>query len=97
MKTAATTWTFSVTTTWPPVLPSQAPLNMGFPRQEYWSGLPFPCPGDLPDPGIKPGFPELQVDSLPSESPGKPDLCLLAPPIHKIWGAVNDRCPQEKS
>ena len=45
----------------------QAPLSMGFPRQEYWSGLPFPSPGDLPDPGIKPGSPALQVDSLPSE------------------------------
>ena len=45
----------------------QASLSMGFPRQEYWSGLPFPSPGDLPDPGIKPGSPALQVDSLPSE------------------------------
>ena len=40
---------------------------MEFSRQEYWSGLPFPSPGDLPDPGIKPGSPALQVDSLPSE------------------------------
>ena len=43
-------------------------MSMGFPRQEYWSGLPFPTPGDLPDPGIKPASlvsPELQVDSLP--------------------------------
>ena len=52
----------------------QAPLSMGFSRQEYWSGLPFPSPGDLPDPGIKPGSPvspALQADSLPSEAPGK--------------------------
>ena len=42
----------------------QAPLSMGFPRQEYWSGLPFPSPGDLPEPGIKPGCPALQADSL---------------------------------
>ena len=42
----------------------QAPLAMGFPRQEYWSGLPFPSLGDLPDPGIKPTSPALQVDSL---------------------------------
>ena len=49
----------------------QAPLSMGFPRQEYWSGLPFPSPGDLPDPGIKPGSPALQADSLPPELPGK--------------------------
>ena len=43
-----------------------------FPRQEYWSGLPFPSPGNLPDPGIKPRSPALQADSLPSEPPGKP-------------------------
>ena len=42
----------------------QAPLSMDFFRQEYWSGLPFPSPGDLLDPGIKPGSPTLQVDSL---------------------------------
>ena len=45
----------------------QAPLFMGFSRQEYWSGLPFPSPGDLPDPGIKPGSPALQAASLPSD------------------------------
>ena len=44
---------------------------MGFPRQEYWSGLPCPSPGDFPNPGIKPGSPALQADSLPSESPGE--------------------------
>ena len=45
---------------------------MGFSRQEYWSGLTFPSPGDLPNPGTKPRSPELQADSLPSEPPGKP-------------------------
>ena len=45
----------------------QAPLSMGFSRQEYWSGLPFPSPGDLPDPGIKPGSPALRADPLPTE------------------------------
>ena len=45
----------------------QVPLSMGFLRQEYWSGLPFPPPGDLPNPGIKPSSPTLQVDYLPSE------------------------------
>ena len=50
----------------------QAPVSMEFPRQEYWSGLPFLSPGDLPDPGIKPTFPAWQMDSLPSEPPGKP-------------------------
>ena len=43
----------------------QAPLSMGFPRKEYWSGWPFPSPGDLPNPGIKPTSPALQADSLP--------------------------------
>ena len=47
----------------------QAPLSKGFPRQEYWSGLPFPSPGDLSNPGIKPSFPALQADSLPSVLP----------------------------
>ena len=45
----------------------QATLSMGFSRQEYWSGLPFPSPGDLPDPGIKPRSPALQADALTSE------------------------------
>ena len=49
---------------------------MGFPRQEYWSGLPFPSPGDLPNPGIEPGCLALQEDSLPSEPPGKPFVTL---------------------
>ena len=46
----------------------QAPLSMGFSRQEYWSGLPFPSPGDLPDPGIEPESPALGADALPSAS-----------------------------
>ena len=45
----------------------QAPLSMGFSRQEYWNGLPFPSPGDLPNSGIKPGSPALQAGSLPTE------------------------------
>ena len=48
-QTLATPWTVAC----------QAPLSMGFSRQEYWSGLPFPSPGDLPDPGIEPGSPAL--------------------------------------
>ena len=50
----------------------QALPSMGFSRQECWSGLPFPSPGDLSDPGIEPGSPALQADALPSELPGKP-------------------------
>ena len=63
--TEATPWTVA----------RQAPLSVGFPRQRYWSGLPFPPPGDLPDPGIEPTSPVspgLQMDSLPAESSGKP-------------------------
>ena len=50
----------------------QAPPSMGFSRQKCWSGLPFPSPGDLLDPGIEPRSPTLQADTLPSEPPGKP-------------------------
>ena len=53
----------------------QAPLSMGFSRQEYWSGLPFPSPGDLPDPGIKPVSPALQTDSLPLSHLRSPVIC----------------------
>ena len=50
----------------------QAPPCMEFPRQDYWSGLPFPSPGYIPDPGIEPRSPALQADALPTELPGKP-------------------------
>ena len=53
------------------LLAYQDPPSMGFSRQECWSGLPFPSPGDLPNPGIEPGSPALQADVLPSEPPGK--------------------------
>ena len=56
----------------PSTVDYQAPPSMGLSRQEYWSGLPFPSPGDLPDPGIKPRSPALQADALPSEPPGNP-------------------------
>ena len=62
MSDSATPWTVAY----------QAPPSMGFSRQEYWSGLPFPSPGDLPDPGIKPRSPAFQADALISEAPGKP-------------------------
>ena len=55
-----------------PVAPSRLLCPWEFPRQEYWRGLPFPSPGDLPDPGIKPESPPSQADSLPSKPPGKP-------------------------
>ena len=59
--TLATPWTVA----------RQAPLSMGFSRQEYWSGLPFPSPGDLSNPGIEPRSPALRADALPPEPPGK--------------------------
>ena len=60
----------SFATPW--ITTSQAPLSMGFPRQEYWSGLPFLSPGDLPNPEIEPRSPGLQADSFPAEPQGKP-------------------------
>ena len=67
MKSLSRVWLFA--TPW--TVAYQAPPSMGFSRQECWSGLPFPFPGDLPDPGIKPGSPAFQADGLPSEPPGK--------------------------
>ena len=60
----------TLTTPW--TMACQAPLSMGFSREEYWSGLPFPLPGDLPNPGVEPGSPALQAGSLPAEPSGKP-------------------------
>ena len=79
---------------------SQTPLSMGFFRQEYWSGLPWPPPGDLPDPRIKPRSPSLQAHSLPSASPGKPRNTGVGSlfPLHGIfltqelnWGLLHCR------
>ena len=67
----------------------QAPPSMGFSRQEYWSGLPFPSPGDLPDPGIEPRSPALQADALTSEPPGKPQYC--SEEFKKLSGVKTDR------
>ena len=65
----------------PQTVAHQAPLSMGFSRQKYWSGLSFPSPGDLPDPGIELQSPTLQADSLPTESPRL--LCDLPGAIEK--------------
>ena len=62
----------------------QAPPSMGFSRQEYWSGLPFPSPGDLPDPGIKPKPSAFQAEALTSEPPGKP-LSFLKDNVKLKW------------
>ena len=64
MSDSATPWTVA----------HQAPLSMGFSRQESWSGLPFPSLGDLPDPGIEPGPLALQADSSLTEPVGKPEI-----------------------
>ena len=69
MKSLSRFWLFA--TPW--TVAYQAPPSMGFSRQEYWSGLPFPSPGDLPDRGVEPGSPEFQAEALTSEPPGK--LC----------------------
>ena len=65
----------------PRTVAGQAPLSMEFSRQEYWSGLPFPSPGDLPDPGIEPASPAVQAASLPSEPSTSVNLreCHCAP------------------
>ena len=78
--TFATAWTIG----------HQAPLSMGFLRWEYWSGLPFPFPGDLPDPGIKSGSPALQVYSLLTEPPGKPQDMVYTNNNNKkmSWGCL---------
>ena len=67
---------------------------MGFSGQDYWSGLPFPSPGDLPDPGIKPSSPALQVDSLPSEPPGKPRTTVW--PNNPTRGHIHREKPSSK-
>ena len=66
----------------PQTVACQAPLSMGFPRQEYWSGLPFPPPGDLPNPGTELASPKLQADSLPLRNNLN---CLSADEWIKMW------------
>ena len=63
----------------------QTPLSMGFSRLEYWSGLPFASPDDLPNPGIEPGSPLLQVDSLPTEPLEKAQISHLEDRIMEIY------------
>ena len=72
VKSLSRVWLFA--TPW--TIAYKAPLSMEFSRQEYWNGLPFPSPGDLPDPGIEPGSPALQADALPSEPPEKSTWCI---------------------
>ena len=81
-KSLSHVWLF--VTLWTVAL--QAPLSMGFSRQEYWSGLPFSSPGDLPNPGIEPGSPALQADALSSEPPGKPKSLWSCPTLCNPMG-----------
>ena len=67
-------------------------VSIEFSRHEYWSGLPFPSPGDLPDPGVEPGSPALQADSLPSEPPGKPHILCPACLLKSICSTCNPQC-----
>ena len=77
----------------PRTVAHQAPLFMGFSRQEYWSGLPFPYPGGLPDPGIEPGSPALQTDSLPTELKGSlKEACMSS----KTWFSISHSGPVEE-
>ena len=71
----ATSWTAA----------SQAPLSMGFPRQEYWSGLPLPSPGDLPNPGIEPMSPALAGGFFTTEPPGKPFILIKVKAKSHMW------------
>ena len=74
MKSLSHVWLF--VTPW--TVAYQAPWSMEFSRQEYWSGLPFPSPGDLPNPGVEPRSSALQADTLPSEPPEKTKPCIHA-------------------
>ena len=67
---------------------------MGFSRQGYWSGLSFPSPGHLPNPGIEPRSPTLQADALPSEPPGKPSVFLVTKNI-KMGGGMGEGIVKE--
>ena len=76
----------------------QAPLSRGFSRQEPWSGLAFPSPGDLPNPGIEPGSPALQADALSSEPPGNVILNLmeLYSPVFQLYKAITLKSIKKK-
>ena len=72
----------------PSTLSCQAPLSMGFSRQESWTGLPFPPPGDLPDPGMEPVSPALAGRCFSTEPPGKPRSATLTHLQTRLWSRV---------
>jgi len=73
----------------PRTVASQGPLSREFPRQEYWSRLPFPTPGHLPDPGIEPASPEWQADSLPLSHLESPDYFKIRCQSVRCWDFKN--------
>ena len=75
----------------------QAPQSMEFSRHQYWSELPFPSPGDLPDPGIEPGSPTLQADTLPSEPSGKQIKTIIRYHLTPIRMAIIKKSTNNKS
>ena len=81
----------------PWIVAHQALLSMGFSRQEDWSGLSFPSPGDLPDPGIEPRSPASQGDSLPSEPAGKPEIGTKVSEDHDLSQRCFPHIPNAKS
>ena len=87
VKSLSRVWLFA--TPWN--IAYQAPLFMGFSRQQYWSGLPFPSPGGLPDPGVEPMSPALQEDTLLSEPVRKPKKSVKLPIKRQLW-PKKDRC-----
>ena len=86
MKSLSHVWLFAA----PWTVAYQAPPSVEFSRQEYWSGLPFLSPRDLPNPGIEPRSVELQADALPSESPGKPLKLILVPKWSESHSVMSD-------
>ena len=75
----------------------QAPLSREFSRQEYWSGLPFLSPGDFHNPGSESGSPELKADSLPFESPGKPQTAIKTKRVDEFYSWSENRSKPGKS
>ena len=89
LKSLSRIWLF--VTPW--TIPCQAPLSMELSRQEYWSGLPFPSPADLPDPGIKPVSPALQAASLLTKPAGKSYVDVQGLTLIWLWSTRNSQPP----
>ena len=75
----------------PRTVACQASLSKGFSQQEYWSGLPFHSPGDVPDLSVEPGSPALQANSLPSEPPGKPNRLIYMPVLFNMYYSIDNK------